>query len=185
MNKKFWTPKELSFLIFFCKWSLRSTGIPERQVERWKRRKAALSRWSFLCSTPLKLLCDFILVRTFNLSLLLHRPSTLDKFAETGWRWLFYFLAHVLRFSFDCWSNFFLCVNFLLILYLLSHIGWVYSASMCTIWKLYYWNLFVNQISTSQNNTKDGENNCIRSITTSFVSSLKTKTSSYLILTRI
>ena len=25
------------------------------------------------------------------------RPTPLDKFAETGWRWLFYFTAHVVR----------------------------------------------------------------------------------------
>ena len=46
----------------------RETGLPERQVERWRRRRAALDR-----------------------------PSPLDKFAETGWRWVFYFLAHVVR----------------------------------------------------------------------------------------
>ena len=65
---------------------LRATGLPERHVERWKRRKAALTRF----------VLALFLIRNLFWNC---RPSTLDKFAETGWRWLFYFLAHVFRFS--------------------------------------------------------------------------------------
>lgn len=45
----------------------RQTGLTKRRVERWHRRRSAL-----------------------------HKPTPLDKFSETGWRWVFYFLAHTL-----------------------------------------------------------------------------------------
>ena len=34
---------------------------------------------------------------SFKVSMMSPRPTPLDKFAETGWRWLFYFTAHVVR----------------------------------------------------------------------------------------
>ena len=118
--KKFWTLKKLSFLYFTFANDLkiifqvdRAPWTPGRKVEAKKSSSlevklfCAISLLSFFVQFPIIFFCNFTIAWFFNLSLLLHRPSTLDKFAETGWRWLFYFLAHVLRFSFNNCSNFF------------------------------------------------------------------------------
>ena len=84
---------------FLCfQWSVRTTGLPERQVERWKRRKASLSRWTALGYWHKRLRIFVLSTNLKNPTQEVFRPSTLDKFAETGWRWLFYFSAHVFRF---------------------------------------------------------------------------------------
>jgi len=112
----------------------KTTGLPERQVERWKRKKAALLR-----------------------------PSTLDKFAETGWRWLFYFLAHVLSVwalwdrpwvgnTFHCWYNYpFHQLD--------PAVWWHYMLEMAFYWSLLvtqftdvkrkdFWEMFIHHIAT-------------------------------------
>ena len=57
---------------------------------------------------------DLPKIQTAILLNLCLRPTPLDKFAETGWRWLFYFTAHVVRWGQVCsgvfrWSWYLQC----------------------------------------------------------------------------
>ena len=57
------------------------TGLSDRQISVWMRLRNHVGKRVLLCKLD-------ILVPVF-------RPSPLDKFSESFWRWTFYFLAHV------------------------------------------------------------------------------------------
>jgi len=112
----------------------RRIGWSERQVERWQRRK-----------------------RQEN------RPTPLDKFAETGWRWLFYFTAHVVSVgalwdrpwvwnTAHCWYNYpFHPLD--------PTVWWHYMLEMAFYWSLFFtqffdvkrkdfWEMFIHHVAT-------------------------------------
>merc|ERR1739838_694179 len=87
------------------------TGLSDRQVHSWMRRRSLASK-----------------------------PTTLDKFVETGWRWLFYFTAHILSVwaligkpwvwnTFYCWYGYpFHAID--------NDVWWHYMLEMAFYWSL-------------------------------------------------
>jgi len=123
-GKQKWDPAALS----------KDTGLTERQVQRWYRRRGAAGR-----ATPL------------------------DKFSETGWRWVFYFVAHVASVwvlwdkswvwdTFYCWYEYPYHP-------LDPAVWWHYMLEMAFYWSLFitqffdvkrkdFWEMFVHHVAT-------------------------------------
>jgi len=112
----------------------RKAEMSERQVERWHRKRKLVSR-----------------------------PTPLDKFAETGWRWVFYFLAHTLSVwslwdrpwvwnTLHCWYDYpFHPLD--------PAVWWHYMLEMAFYWSLFFsqfsdvkrkdfWEMFIHHLAT-------------------------------------
>ena len=59
--------------------------------KKWRTGWKCFPQFSFQC------IGSKILKNSHIVTMSTPRPTPLDKFAETGWRWLFYFAAHVVR----------------------------------------------------------------------------------------